>query len=115
MPKGTMTETVALIPVSESTLRRDIKSGKVSYTTDAKGRKQLDVAELERVYGALTETEPAVKTCQPSPTVNGDDTPENPPTLLFLTETDTAAKMVSLLERVFGLIMISPHFQNASP
>jgi len=54
----TLTQAVAVIPVSESTLRRDIKSGKVSFETDAKGRKQIDVSELTRVYGRLNTDEP---------------------------------------------------------
>ncbi|MYB93641.1 hypothetical protein F4Y43_07230 [Candidatus Poribacteria bacterium] len=61
MSKLTLTEAVSVIPVSESTLRRDMKSGKVSYDTDAKGRKQIDVSELTRVYGQLSpqpEAEP---------------------------------------------------------
>ena len=42
-----------VIPVSEPTLWRDLKSGKVSFETDMKGRKQIDVSELKRVYGKL--------------------------------------------------------------
>ena len=38
----------------ESTLRRNLKSGKVSFTTDKQENKQVDTAELERVYGNLT-------------------------------------------------------------
>ena len=47
-------ESVKVVPVSESTLRRDLKSGKVSWTTDKAGKKAIDVSELERVYGELT-------------------------------------------------------------
>lgn len=43
-----------MIPVSELTLRRDLKSGKLSFDSDAKGRKQIDVSELTGVYGSLT-------------------------------------------------------------
>ena len=50
-------EAVKVIPVSESTLRRDLKNGKVSFTTDKNGKKQIDVSELERVYGQLTISE----------------------------------------------------------
>ena len=57
MSKLTITEAVKIIPVSESTLRRDLKSGKVSFETDAKGRKQIGVSELERVYGQLKNNE----------------------------------------------------------
>ena len=57
MQKLSTAEAVKVIPVSESTLRRDLKSGKLSFTTDKNGRKQIDVSELERVYGQLTITE----------------------------------------------------------
>ena len=46
MSKLTITEAVKVIPVSESTLRRDIRAGKVSSTTNEKGHKQMDVSEL---------------------------------------------------------------------
>jgi hypothetical protein len=49
MSKLTLTEAVKVIPVSESTLRRDLKSGKVSFETDAKGSKQIDAPELTHV------------------------------------------------------------------
>ena len=39
MSKLTITEAVKIIPVSESTLRRDLKSGKVSFESDPKGVK----------------------------------------------------------------------------
>ena len=57
MQKLSTAEAVKVIPVSESTLRRDLKSGKVSFTTDKNGKKQIDVSELERVYGQLTISE----------------------------------------------------------
>ena len=53
MSKISITEAVKIIPVSESTLRRDLKSGKVSFEVDPKGRKQIDVSELQRVYEQL--------------------------------------------------------------
>ena len=51
--KLTIKEAVAVIPVSESSLRRDIKKGKVSSEKDLQGRRRIDVSELERVYGQL--------------------------------------------------------------
>ena len=92
MSKFTLTEAVAVIPVSESTLRRDLKSGKVSFETDAKGRKQIDVSELTRVYGQLKTAEPVNET-QQNPSVNGNDTP----TLPFLTANDND-KVIDLLQ-----------------
>ena len=50
MSKLTISEAVRLTGISESTLRRAIKSGKVSAPKDDKGHRRIDVAELERVY-----------------------------------------------------------------
>ena len=95
MSKLTLTEAVAVIRVSESTLRRDLKSGKVSYDTDAKGRKQIDVSELTRVYGPLNtgEASEPVKDNHQNNQMNGTETP----TLPFLTENDTD-KVIALLQ-----------------
>ena len=41
---------------SESTIRRDVKKGKVSAGRDARGHLQFDVAELQRAYGELKTT-----------------------------------------------------------
>lgn len=54
MPKLTITESVKVIPVSESKLRRDMKAGVVSFEVDEKGKKRFDPSELRRVYGELT-------------------------------------------------------------
>ena len=49
----TIKEAVEIIPVSESSLRRDLKSGKVSSEKDLQGRRRIDVSELTRAYGQL--------------------------------------------------------------
>ena len=94
MSKLTLTEAVSVIPVSESTLRRDLKSGKVSFETDAKGRKQIDVSELTRVYGVLKpeRAEPVNDTTE-NPSMNGTETP----TLPNRTANDTD-KVIALLQ-----------------
>ncbi len=51
MAKITISEAVGLTRVSESTIRRDIKSGKVSSEKDEKGYRRIDTAEVQRVYG----------------------------------------------------------------
>ena len=48
--KVSISEAVGMTGVSESTIRRDIKSGKVSSEKDDKGHRRIDLAELERVY-----------------------------------------------------------------
>ena len=41
---------------SESTLRRDVKKGKVSAGRDARRHLQFDIAELQRAYGEMKTT-----------------------------------------------------------
>ena len=95
MSKLTITEAVKILPVSESTLRRDLKSGKVSYEKDQKGRKQIDVSELQRVYEQLRTqngTHPSTdESADLSEPVNG--THQN----LSMTENDSP-KIIELLE-----------------
>ena len=57
MSKLSIMEAVKVVPVSESTLRRDLKTGKVSFTTAKNGKKVIDYSELERVYGDLNVNE----------------------------------------------------------
>ena len=77
--KLTIKEAVEVIPVSESSLRRDIKSGKVSSEKDLQGRRRIDASELTRVYGELktineepAQSDESVRVSQ----VNTDDTPK---------------------------------------
>lgn len=51
MAKIPISEAVGMTGVSESTLRRDIRSGKISSEKDEKGHRRIDTAELDRVYG----------------------------------------------------------------
>ena len=60
MSKISIAEALKLVDVSKTTLYRDLKENKLSSTTDAKGKKVIDTAELERFYGQLK-----------SPSVNG--------------------------------------------
>ena len=89
MSKLSITEAVKILPVSESTLRRDLKSGKVSYEKDQKGRKQIDVSELQRVYeqlrtqnGSQPPTDESAEHSEPvndthqNPSMNGNDSPK---------------------------------------
>ena len=84
MARLTIKEAVAIAPVSESTLRRDIKSGKVSSEKDERGRRRIDTAELARVYGQLrqsTDSNDTQMTAVDTPEnslVNANDTPDTP-------------------------------------
>ena len=53
MSKISIAEALKLVDVSKTTLYRDLKENKLSSTTDAKGKKVIDTAELERFYGQL--------------------------------------------------------------
>ena len=61
MSKLRLTEAVKVISVSQATLYRDLKKGKVSFETDGKDRRLIDVSELERVYGELKTPEQSGK------------------------------------------------------
>ena len=59
MSKLTMSEAVKVIPVSESTPRRDLKSGRSPLRLTRRGSKQIDVPELthidRQIIGSLYE------------------------------------------------------------
>ena len=78
MSKITLTKAVKIIPVSESTLRRDMRSGKVSSDKDQRGRNIFDTAELQRVYGDLKINGNQPLSSEPVNTsqMTGDDTPK---------------------------------------
>ena len=50
MPKLSVSEAVETFDVSQPTLYRDMKKGKVSAEKNAKGKRVIDTAELSRVY-----------------------------------------------------------------
>ena len=56
MQNVSLQQAVKMTGKSESTLRRDVKKGKVSATRDARRHLQFDVAELQRAYGELKTT-----------------------------------------------------------
>ena len=83
--KLTIKEAVEVIPVSESSLRRDIKSGKVSSEKDLQGRRRIDASELTRVYGEL-------KTINEEPAQSDESARDSQ------VSTDDTPKIVALLE-----------------
>ena len=95
MARLTIKEAVEISPVSESTLRRGIKSGKVSSEKDERGRRRIDTAELARVYGQLrqsTDSNDTQMNAVDTPEkrlVNANDSPDTP---------DDNPKVVALLE-----------------
>ena len=56
MHKVSLQQAVKMTGKSESTLRRDVKKGKVSAERDERGHLQFDLAELQRVYGEMKST-----------------------------------------------------------
>src|SRR5215469_16376131 len=51
-----LSEAARLVGRDVSTLHRAMVSGRLSFTKDAAGKRQLDPAELERVFGIKTVT-----------------------------------------------------------
>ena len=85
MSKVTISEAVKIIPVSESTLRRHMRTGKVSSEKDHNGRNLFDTAELVRVYGDLK--------------INGNPPLSSEPVNdSQMTNNETPTKIVALLE-----------------
>ena len=56
MQKSSLQQAIKMTGKSESTLRRDVKKGKVSAERDHRGHLKFDQAELMRVYGELKST-----------------------------------------------------------
>ena len=56
MHKKSLKTAVKMTGKSESTIRRDVKSGKVSTERDDRGHLKFDIAELQRAYGELKST-----------------------------------------------------------
>lgn len=48
-----ITEAATLANVSRTTLYNDMNTGKITFVSNGKNKKVIDVAELERVYGSL--------------------------------------------------------------
>ena len=56
MQKASLQQAVKMTGKSESTLRRDVKKGKVSAERDDRKHLRFDISELQRAYGELKNT-----------------------------------------------------------
>ena len=56
MQKVSLQQAIKMTDKSESTLRRDVKKGKVSADRDDRKHMRFDIAELQRAYGELKST-----------------------------------------------------------
>ena len=56
MQNVSLQQAVKMTGKSESTLRRDVKKGKLSATRDDRRHLQFDIAELQRAYGEMKTT-----------------------------------------------------------
>ena len=56
MQKVSLQQAVKMTGKSESTLRRDVKKGKVSAERDERRHLKFDISELQRAYGELKNT-----------------------------------------------------------
>ena len=85
MSKVSLKEAIDLTGKSESTIRRDMRSGKVSYTKTENGRVNFDTAELTRFYGELKPVDTATDTSNDIE-MNGNDTPVDTDKIIALLE-----------------------------
>ena len=124
MARLTIKEAVEISPVSESTLRRDIKSGKVSSEKDERGRRRIDTAELARVYGQLrqsTDSNDTQMTAVDTPnnaTMNVNETPDthidNPKIVAILEGQvqDLKSQLAQATEREAKLLDLTDRLQK---
>ena len=56
MQNVSLQQAVKMTGKSESTIRRDVKKGKVSAARDKRKHMRFDIAELQRAYGELKST-----------------------------------------------------------
>ncbi|MYB01980.1 MAG: hypothetical protein F4118_12370 [Acidimicrobiaceae bacterium] len=85
MSNLSVTEALKLVDISKTTLYADISKGVLSCDVDAKGRKRIDPAELQRVYGKLKSEQNG------TPNLNGTEqnqthaiVPQNDPEIVLL-------------------------------
>ena len=84
MAKILVSEALTLVPVKKTALYGDINKGVLSAEKDSRGRKVVDTAELERVYGQLrqsthsNDTEMNAVDTPQNGTVNTNDSPDTP-------------------------------------
>lgn len=72
MSKHNLTQAAKLAGISRSTLMRHLQEGKISKALDRNGKPCIDTAELQRVYGALSQSDSIT-----GQSVNSHRTPEN--------------------------------------
>ena len=124
MARLTIKEAVEISPVSDSTLRRDIKSGKVSSEKDERGRRRIDTAELARVYGQLRQSTVSIDTQMTAvdtpnnSLVNANDTPDthidNPKIVAILEGQvqDLKSQLAQATEREVKLLDLTDRLQK---
>ena len=113
MQKVSLQQAVKMTDKSESTLRRDVKKGKVSADRDDRKHMRFDIAELQRAYGELKSTgEDAQSTEQGNgKAMTGHDSAE----ILALLESQVADLQKQLTrgnERENKLITLSDRLQK---
>ena len=89
MAQVTIKQAMQLTGKSDSTLRRDMRAGKVSYTKDDKGKVLFDTAELARAYGELKPLDTPTDT-PTEQSMNGHDIPIDKDKVITLLENQVA-------------------------
>lgn len=104
MSKVTIKQAMALTGKSDSTLRQDMRTGKVSYTKDDKGKVLFDTAELARAYGELQQPDTPTPNEQ---SMNGHDISVDRDKVVILLEnqiTDLKTQLEKAEQRETALI-----------
>ena len=95
MSKITLKEAIERTGKSESTISRDMRSGKVSYRKRENGRVAFDTAELKRVYGDLKPVDTATNTAN-APSMTAHETPVATSKVIALLENHVAELQTQL-------------------
>ncbi len=88
MPSVTLKKACELTGKSKRTIQRYMANGKLSYSTNSLGHKEIDVSELMRVFGEL------------SPLVTAEVRPDDTPTMSPPVNDDRVDKLLMAVERL---------------
>ncbi len=106
MAKILVSEALTLVPVKKTALYGDINKGVLSAEMDSRGRKVVDTAELERVYGTLKNPNTNGKQ-NGTPRIEPNGTGKVKGTVLTEVDTNGNANEVSVLKGQVELLIES--------
>ena len=89
MSKVSIRQAIKMTGRSDSSIRRDMRSGKVSFTKNGRGKVHFDIAELQRAYGELKPLDTPTDTPSEQ-SMNGHDIPIDKDKVITLLENQVA-------------------------